>query len=362
MAGDCRRTGQACLDSTTPSKTISGVTIVISQVDGCWEWEDTYECLKPNAINYCQSFFNAQPQCWQTNSQCAQTDTLFDSGCMKHTQTWRCNDPSIPTPSNTFRLDDTYTLISSDYDPGPCQSLADNPICQISETKCVSTTTPSLPPGVDTTQVAPDGCYQKQITYACLTGEANTSECDSYASNPDCTLQSSTCDPTDQINGQCTFQNQTYQCMSRPSQTSTVTDCSGQQFCQGGSCFDKGYENDPDFARSMALMEAAREAGVYGDIASIFGGKDSRCTINQFGLSNCCKKSAGGQSNSVVMGVAMQAGSQTLKYGSAYAYDALFATSAPDWVVNGLGSMAGASASYGPGLAAGSWLLVKSGG
>jgi len=370
MASDCRKTASICIDgiqgdpyyvagvtNVVPCKSFQGQSVCLSDIGRtCWGRRNIYTCIKPNAVNYCQPLINAQPQCWQTGSTCAQMDTLFNTGCMKHTQTWRCDDPSTPIPANTIRLDDTYMLISSDYDPGSCQLLADNPSCQIAESKCLSTTPPSLPASIDPATVAPDGCYQKQNTYACLTEAANTSECDGYASNPDCTLQSTVpCDPADQVNGQCLFQRQTYRCMSRPSQTSTVTDCAGQQFCQGGNCFDKGYENDQDFARSMALMEAAREAGVYGDTTSIFGGKDSRCTINQFGLSNCCKKSSGGQSNSVVMGVAMQAGSQTLKYGSAYAYDALFSTSAPDWVVNGLGSMAGASASYGPGLAAGSF-------
>ncbi|MDO9227352.1 MAG: conjugal transfer protein TraN [Pseudomonadota bacterium] len=355
-AGDCVKSGAACIDST-PCRTISGTQVCLSDFgETCWRYEDTYTCIKPNAVNYCQPIVDSQPQCWQSGSQCIQTDTSFGTGCMRHSQTWRCNDPARPTSSNTIRLDDTYTLISSDYDPGPCQSLADNPSCQIAETKCVSTSPPSLPPGVGATQVAPDGCYQKQNTYACLTGAANTSECDGYASNPNCTLQSTApCDAEDMIGGQCSYQRQSYRCVSKPPQTSTVTDCAGQQFCQGGNCFDKGYENDPDFARSMALMEAAREAGVYGDTTSIFSGLASSCTVNQAGLSNCCKKSGGGQSNSAVMGVATQVGTQTFKYGSAYAYDALFSTSAPNWVVNGLGSMAGASASYGPGLAASSF-------
>ncbi|WP_424895251.1 conjugal transfer protein TraN [Tepidimonas sp. HKU79] len=62
----------------------------------CWEYEDTYTCLKPNAINYCQPLINAG--CWQTNSTCAQWDSILGSGCMKYTQTYRCSDPSQPTP------------------------------------------------------------------------------------------------------------------------------------------------------------------------------------------------------------------------------------------------------------------------
>jgi conjugal transfer mating pair stabilization protein TraN len=256
-------------------------------------------------------------------------DTLFNSGCMRHLQTWRCDDPSKPTPGNTLRLSDTYTLISSDYDPGPCQSLDDNPNCLIAESRCVSTSpdTP-LPPGIDPSRVAPDNCYQKQNTYACLTGKTDTSECDGYSSNPDCTLQSKTCDADDVFNGNCTLEQQTYKCVSQPAKTNTVTDCSGQLFCQNGNCFDTGYTNDPDFARTMGIIEAAREAGVYGEYGnetSIFSGADSRCRIKLFGLANCCKKSSGGGSfsNSALFQIAIEAGGQTLRYGSAYVYDVL---------------------------------------
>jgi conjugal transfer mating pair stabilization protein TraN len=315
-AADCRLDSVVCKEGlasdshyvagqTTimPCKTFAGESACLTDIgQTCWGNRKTYTCIKPNSVNYCQPFIDAQPQCWQTGSRCSQMDTLFDSGCMKHLQTWRCDDPSRPTPSDTLRLSDTYTLVSSDYDPAPCQSLDDSPSCSIAESQCVSTSpdTP-LPPGIDPSQAAPDDCYRKQNTYACLTGQTDSSECDGYASNPDCTQQSSTC--SDTFGNQCVLEQRTYQCMSRPPQTNTVTDCSGQLFCQNGHCFDTGYTNDTDFAQAMALMEAAREAGVYGEFGdgvSIFSGAESKCRIKLFGLANCCKKSSsgGGYSNS----------------------------------------------------------------
>ena len=325
QAADCQLSGSVCVDISA-TKNVSGVTVTRAEVGGCWEYEDTYTCLKPNAVNYCQPFVNLQPQCWQTNSQCAQMDTMFNSGCMRYTQTWRCGDASMATPSNTTRLTDTYTLISSSYDPGPCQSLSGNANCQIAESNCVSATPPTLPPGISSSDVAPDGCYQKQNTYACFTGRSDTSECDDYAANPNCSLQSSVCGSTETFAGQCPLEQRTYQCVSIPAKTNTVTDCSGQTFCQNGNCFDRGYPNDPDFARSVALMEAAREAGVYGSETEIFKGFDSRCRIKLFGLSNCCKKSSGGGSfsNFNLLGTAMSVGGQALDVGSSYVYDALY--------------------------------------
>lgn len=338
-AADCRLDSAVCKEGLTsdpyyvagqtavvPCKTVSGYSVCLADIGKtCWGKHKSYSCLKPNAVNYCQPFIDAQPACWQTSSQCSQMDTMFGTGCMAFTQTWRCNSPSMPTPANTIRLTDTYTLISSSYDPGPCQSLDNNPNCSIAESQCVSTTPSSpLPAGVDPSQVAPDGCYQKQNTYACLTGHVDTAECDGYASNPNCTQQSFTC--TNTVNGQCALEQRTYQCVSQPPKSSTVTNCSGQLFCQNGNCFDTGYQSDPDFARTMALMEASREAGAYGSDAEVFRGFDSRCRIKLFGLANCCKASGGGGgfSNSALIGAAARAGGELLDVGSAYVYDALY--------------------------------------
>lgn len=327
-AGDCTRTGSTCIDAI-PCKTISGVQVCLSQFGlSCWTYQDTYTCLKPGAVNYCQPFIDAQPACWQTDSRCALMDTLFNTGCMQYNQTWRCGDPNRPTPANTLRLDNTYTLVSSDYDPAPCQALSGNPNCQLAGSQCLLTTSPTLPPGIVPAQVAPDGCFQRQNTYACLSGQTNASECAGYAANPDCSLQSMTCDPADRINGQCTFEQQTYRCVSQPASSHTTSNCAGQLFCMDGKCFDRGYPNDPDFARSMALMEAAREAGVYGSDVAVFSGNDSRCRIKLLGLTNCCKQSSGGAgfSNTALLSSAVKIGGEALDAGSGYVYDALYDT------------------------------------
>jgi conjugal transfer mating pair stabilization protein TraN len=327
IARDCNKVNSVCIDST-PCKNISGVNVCLADIgQACWEYEDTYTCLKPNAINYCRPFIDAQPACWQTNSQCSQTDSVFNSGCMQYTQTWRCGDPSMPTPANTTRLSDTYTLVSSNYDTAPCQSASSSPNCSLAESVCTSTTPLSpLPPGIDPAAVAPDGCYQRKDTYACMTGTTDN-ECARYSSNPACTLTSTaTCSEEDKLNGQCLYQEQTYRCETKPASTQTVMNCAGQQFCMGGNCFDRGYTPDKDFGKAAAMMETARQGGVYGDANNLFGGKDDRCKVKLFGLANCCKTNGGGggMNNGALMGVAMSAAGQTLKYGSYYVYDALW--------------------------------------
>jgi conjugal transfer mating pair stabilization protein TraN len=102
MAADCQLASSTCVD-TTASKIISGVTVLLAEVGGCWEYQDNYTCIKPNAVDYCAAFRQI-PGCWQTNSTCAVTDTTFGTGCMQWDNTWRCGSPTLSTPPNTIRV------------------------------------------------------------------------------------------------------------------------------------------------------------------------------------------------------------------------------------------------------------------
>ena len=324
--------------AVVPCKTLSGYSVCLSSIGRtCWGKHKSYTCIRPNAVNFCQPFESLQPQCWQTSTQCSINDTLFGSGCMTYAETWRCSDPALATPANTTRLDSTYTLVSSDYDTTPCATL--NSTCSIASSTCTSTTAPALPAGVAAAQVAPDGCYERTNSYACLTGQSDNSECAGYSADPKCAPQGSSC-TGDTIGGQCSMTTKTFRCETKPASSATVTDCSGQIFCAGGGCFNTSAPPDTDFARTMALMEAARQAGVYGTETEIFSGADSRCTKKLFGLANCCKKSGGGSGASNQMLVAAaKTGVQGLDVGSAYVYDSLYSGGT---MQQGLGAMLGA--------------------
>ena len=342
QAATCQKTGETCID-TTPSKVISGVTVTLAQAGGCWEYQDTYNCLQPNAVNYCQPLINAAPACWQTGSVCSQMDTTFGTGCMQYTQTYECGSSTMSSaPANTIQLADTYTLVSSNYDTSACASTA-SLNCSISSSSCTSTTpaTP-LPPGINSSAAAPDGCYQQTNTYACLDG-TSTSDCGQYSSNPNCSAQTSTCENT-LPNGTCAVNQQTYSCMTTPASTTTTNNCSGQTFCQGGNCFNTGHPNDTAFATATALTEAGREGGVYNQNGVIFTGIPESCRIRLFGLANCCKTNGGGSgySNNAVMGVAMQVGGEAFSAGSKYVYDALY-NDAPKFMQSGITALTGST-------------------
>lgn len=70
--------------------------------------------------------------------------------------------------------------------------------------------------------------------------------------------------------------------------------CTPTAFCVGTRCFDTSQVNDPDFAKAMSYLEAAREAGVYLDPTSlrVFSGEDNRCRDRL--LKNCCGSDSAG--------------------------------------------------------------------
>lgn len=119
-----------------------------------------------------------------------------------------------------------------------------------------------------------------------------------------CTLNNQLCLQTNP-DGSCRLQESRYTCPTPNTTQAQVTECPTGEFCVGESCFNTQYASDADFARTMSLMEAAREAGMYLDTdrLEVFQGEANRCR-NRL-LNNCCDTdSAGaGMSNQLVFGL-----------------------------------------------------------
>lgn len=157
-------------------------------------------------------------------------------------------------------------------------------------------------------------CWRNTIQYACIE-EGVSDMCGAIAAKG-CDLKRSVCAEGVTVGGafQCISEQREYACKTQPASSSTGVDCGAQQFCIEGHCFDTDAVPDPDFAKAVAGMEVAREAGVYVDEATfqVFKGHDSRCAKSA--LKNCCKgasKPASGLTNLAIAG------------GSAYAFDIL---------------------------------------
>lgn len=87
-------------------------------------------------------------------------------------------------------------------------------------------------------------------------------ECAPLASSG-CTPATSIRKQTNAATGLCEITQDTYTCPVAAQTATIASNCPTNVYCLGSNCFNTSYTNDADFARSMSLMEAAREAGVY---------------------------------------------------------------------------------------------------
>lgn len=331
IAASCVKTGSVCAD-TTPCKTISGVSVCLTDPginSTCWQYSDTYKCIKPNAIDYCAAI-SQTPGCTQLSLTCAVTDTLFGAGCMTWTNTWRCG-AGLATPANTTMLNTSYTIASNALNTSLCATYASNPTCSIASHVCSDTTPSKVINGLSVTLAQAGGCWSYTDSYSCLgTMQSNCATLQAKG----CTLDTSKCIKYG-LGSTCTLTENVYRCQSTPGTSSTGVNCGSNQYCTGGNCFNAGHVPDADMTQAAAMMEGMRQAGNYMNGMAIFGGTNGSCTANP--LNSCCKPSGGASNNGSILGNAlMSAGGQVLKYGSSYVYDTLYDNY---HIVRGLDSM-----------------------
>lgn len=337
-AAECKRTGTQCVDAAA-CKMISGVQVCLANIgQSCWKWADTYTCLKPNAINYCQPFVNAQPRCWQTSTTCSKTDAVLGSGCMEETQTWRCDDSSMSAPANTVLLDDSYTLGTDTLNDTTCSTYKSNPRCTLAEHVCVEGPETRVVNGLPVTK----DCWKWQDNYTCVS-DTLASDCQPFIEQG-CRLVDTQCVNTDDA-GTCNLYDKTYSCETKPASSTTTQQCSSS-FCSDGQCYDTSNSPDKDIGAAITMMEVLRQAGTYIDPETmrIFNGDAGTCRVRLFGMKNCCKSSGGGGSysnGSMLGGVVSNAAGQAVRYGSYYVYDSLMGSG---WLYNAVGAITGATA------------------
>jgi conjugal transfer mating pair stabilization protein TraN len=127
-------------------------------------------------------------------------------------------------------------------------------------------------------------------------------------------------------------------------------------------CCENSSPPDRDFGQAAAMMEAAREAGVYGidpDKVEIFKGYMEQCSVKVLGgstLRSCCQAAGGGTAftNHAILGaglkVAGEAGRESLALGSHYMYDALYSELDSAIVDKGLSAMNSWASGLGDGV------------
>jgi conjugal transfer mating pair stabilization protein TraN len=248
---------------------------------------------------------------WSTNPAAAALPTLALSYARPAT-----------TATQTDRLDDK------------CPALAAGGRCaEVSAPRCVDGPSTKVIDGVAVTR----DCWQTERTLSC--GAEALDQCAPLAATG-CTAIASSCRQTNPASGTCERFEDTYRCAVPAQTVTTASNCPSNWFCLGTSCFDIAHAGDPDFARSMSMLEAARESGVYLDTdrLQVFRGEADRCRDRL--LKNCCYSDGAGaaMTNQSFFGV-----------GSRLVYDVLMNAEDRQFVLQGMSALltsAGFSGSF----------------
>lgn len=210
-------------------------------------------------------------------------------------------------------------------------------ICQLNSSACESAdTTNGYVDAIGSFSNQPALGYCKKRNYSLSCSEDKLiSEC-TENDLKSCVQLGSECTDKDQ-DGKCVSYNQTYQCKKSDTQYVERTICE-QKLCDGQNCIGKQAESDEDFGKSIAMMEAQREAGIYGKTPTdynIFKGDTNRCTLKVLAGSNimsCCRTintNSQFQNKTTGATTTYNYGSQpntptTTTSGSQYVYDKVF--------------------------------------
>lgn len=320
FAANCQLASTICADAA-PSKVISGVTVMLADVGGCWDYQSTYNCIDPSAVDNCTNLKSSTPQCYSTNAQC--TANGFDGSCLNYSMSYQCKNVPLADTTNVTQQPTTYNITSDTTADGCVQyeAAATAGSCQLQSSICTDGPSTRNINGLDVTRP----CWNTTSTYACA--GPMTDNCADLRANANCRETSSYCMDSTPA-GTCSTTEHVYTC-GTPVSSSTSTNCSSKQFCIGGTCFGAGSAPDQDLGKVIAAMETTRQATNY----SLFKGEADFCGKPLGGLVNCCKSSpggAGGSNHSIAQGLMMkglQVGGETVYvYGSQYVFEGLMNT------------------------------------
>jgi conjugal transfer mating pair stabilization protein TraN len=335
LATNCQLVSTVCADAT-PTKVISGATINVADVGGCWDYKSTYNCIDPNAVDNCTNLKSSTPQCYSSNAQC--TANGFDGSCLSYNMSYQCKNTPLADTTNVTQQPTTYNITSDTTTNGCAQyeAGATAGTCQMQSSICTDGPSTRNINGLDVTR----SCWNTTDTYACA--GPMTDNCAALRTNTNCRETSSYCMDSTSA-GSCNTTEHVYTC-GAPSVSNTATNCSTRQFCFGGTCFGAGSTPDRDLNAVIASMETTRQATNY----SLFKGEADFCGKPLGGLVNCCKSSpggGGGSNHAIAQGLMMtglQVGAEEVWiHGSQYVFEGLMNTGSEmlqEYALSGLSS------------------------
>ena len=231
---------------------------------------------------------------------------------------------AIPTMALTYTKPVTSAATTDTWN-SQCPALASAGRCSVaSAPRCVEGPSTKVIDGIPVTR----DCWETRSTMSC-SSTVSADQCAPLLA-AGCTPLASSCAQTNTTSGACEIFRDQYSCPVAAETVTTATNCPSNVFCLGTSCFNIGATNDADFARSMSMLEAARESGVYldSDRMQVFKGEANRCR-DRF-LTNCCYTdgAGAGMTNQSVFGS-----------GTRLVYDILMNSENREFVVQGMSAL-----------------------
>lgn len=325
----CRMTGSTCTDGPS-TKNINGVDVFRQ----CWNTKFDWECKNAAGPNWCQPLTD-EPLCAQTDVDTCLSYSV-DGTCISYSAGYKCTKNMGPPP-NVTETGHGFAITQDMLDTSQCTALKNNVNCHLRSSVCTDTADKTF---FGFTFSRP--CWSTTDTYTCPGGA--TSTCRDLIANGCSIIPARTTCINYLPDGTCDTTQYYYECGSPKTTTTTPTTCDATPYCINGVCYDTSRPSDPDFFKAVAITEAARQGGNYIDPATflLFKGEADYCTRRA--LVNCCKGN-GSSAPSLTNKALYTAVDFGRTYaGSMYMYDTLFASSAPDFLINGLESLGVTSA------------------
>lgn len=322
----CSIVGQSCTDGPG-TKSINGADVTRA----CWKQKINYECVTAGGANACQPLMD-EPLCSQNSvDDCVARAT--DGTCTTFKAGYKCTKDMGP-PAGVTQTGHGYTTIKDALNESACQTYKNNVDCVKRDSTCTDSGSKTFF-GFTFTK----DCWNFQDTYTCPGAAGVSPECQALIDRS-CTLlpTKTTCVNT-LPSGTCDRTSYTYQCGTPLSESATGALCDSTPYCINGVCYERERPSDPDFGKSVATMEAARQIAAYIDEGSmqVFSGTADTCARRL--LVNCCKGNGAGGS-----GMTNSAFYTALDFGrtfagSNYVYDVLFSGNGQGMIQAGLQSL-----------------------
>jgi hypothetical protein len=165
----------------------------------------------------------------------------------------------------------------------PLMPVVSSDQCQRVSSVCVDGPSTKIIDGHSVTRE----CWQYAKRFDCATLDAS-STCNTPPLNACAAKGPATCSATDSgAPPHCVSASMQVECKVSDPVYGPVTNCGTSTFCPNGTCWDQALTPDPDFAQTISMLEAAKEAGKELDPNSLrtFSGTGENC--HSWPL-NCC--------------------------------------------------------------------------